>query len=320
MKKNTLKNNSGLTLIEILVGVVVSAIMITAMYTTYSVVNNSYSKVTDRAKISRAGRDIVELLMRDIRMAGFKYILGTNDLGFTTRTYLEFVGGDTTVERSHDAIIIESGKTALGPGVDDGETYGRHDDRDQCCDRIHIVYDDFDQNDEVQPYKRYKVTYYAAAISDISESGKDPDEQKRVTDDKRYAVYKSLKSWVQPLGADGVPAETGAWDPNCGECYTGEKIRDYIVDMEFIPLDARGRRISPLPSPASVAGRASLNKIRAIDIKLTFRSKNFFYRFKPKEGSPRIVKALSDRTQKFTDRFLRDAVVVTVYTRNIGTY
>ncbi len=40
MKKNTLKNNSGLTLIEILVGVVVSAIMITAMYTTYSVVNN----------------------------------------------------------------------------------------------------------------------------------------------------------------------------------------------------------------------------------------------------------------------------------------
>ena len=68
MNIKKLKNISGLTLIEILVGVVVSAIMITAMYTTYSVVNNSYSKVTDRAKISSSGRDIVELLMRDIRI------------------------------------------------------------------------------------------------------------------------------------------------------------------------------------------------------------------------------------------------------------
>ena len=195
MKKNTLKNNSGLTLIEILVGVVVSAIMITAMYTTYSVVNNSYSKVTDRAKISRAGRDIVELLMRDIRMAGFKYILGTNDLGFSTRTYLEFVGGDTTVERSHDAIIIESGKTALGPGVDDGETYGRHDDRDQCCDRIHIVYDDFDQNDAVQPYKRYKATYYAKPISD-KEKKLFRDKDDSAFKNERYAVYKTLRSFT----------------------------------------------------------------------------------------------------------------------------
>ena len=35
--------------------------------------------------------------------------------------------------------------------------------KDVCCDRIHIVYDDFDQNDEYQPYKRYKFTYYAKA-------------------------------------------------------------------------------------------------------------------------------------------------------------
>ncbi len=313
MKKNTLKNNSGLTLIEILVGVVVSAIMITAMYTTYSVVNNSYSKVTDRAKISSSGRDIVELLMRDIRMAGFKYILGTNEYGFSTRSYLQFIGGDTTVALSHDAIIIESGESALGPG--DGGTYPRHQGKHQCCDRIHIVYDDFNQNDGVQPYKRYKVTYFAKPISDISESDKSEEDEKRVVDDKRYAVYKSLKSWRQPIGDD-----TGEWVTDCSECFTGEKIRDYVVDMEFIPLDIRGRRISPLPNPTSIAGRESINKIRAIDIKLTFRSKNFFYRFKAKEGSPRVIKALSDRTQKFTDRFLRDAVVVTVHTRNIGTY
>ena len=66
MKKNYLKNILAFTLIEVLIGIVISSIMMAAMYTTYSVVNNSYSQVTDRAKISRSGRDIVEMLMRDI--------------------------------------------------------------------------------------------------------------------------------------------------------------------------------------------------------------------------------------------------------------
>ena len=64
-----LKNILAFTLIEVLIGIVISSIMMAAMYTTYSVVNNSYSQVTDRAKISRSGRDIVEMLMRDIRMS-----------------------------------------------------------------------------------------------------------------------------------------------------------------------------------------------------------------------------------------------------------
>ena len=97
MKKNKLNNNAGLTLIEILIGITISAMMMGAMYTTYNVVNNSYTQVTDRAKISRSGRDIVEMLMRDVRMAGFKYRLGTNALGFPTTSYLQHNGGDTTI-------------------------------------------------------------------------------------------------------------------------------------------------------------------------------------------------------------------------------
>ena len=62
MKKNKFNNIAGLTLIEIVIAVVISTIMMGAMYTTYSVVNNSYSQVIDRAKISRSGRDIVGML------------------------------------------------------------------------------------------------------------------------------------------------------------------------------------------------------------------------------------------------------------------
>ena len=92
MNKNKLKNIAGLTLIEMMIGVIITSIIMAAMYTTYSVVNKTYSQVTDRAKISRSGRDIIEMLMRDVRMSGFTYFLGINDRSYPTETYLEFLG------------------------------------------------------------------------------------------------------------------------------------------------------------------------------------------------------------------------------------
>ena len=70
---NKLKNNAGVTLIEILIGVVISVIIMAAMYASYTVVNSSYSKVTDKAKASQSGRNIMGMIMRDVRQAGFKY-------------------------------------------------------------------------------------------------------------------------------------------------------------------------------------------------------------------------------------------------------
>ena len=43
IEKNKLKDIAGITLIEIMIGVVISAIMMGAMYTTYSIVNSSYT-------------------------------------------------------------------------------------------------------------------------------------------------------------------------------------------------------------------------------------------------------------------------------------
>ena len=300
MKKNYLKNTLGFTLIEILIGVVISSIMMAAMYTTYSVVNKSYSQVTDRAKISRSGRDIVEMLMRDVRMAGFKYRLGTNALGFPTTSYLQHNGGDTTIALSHDPIIIEK-NVSLGFSISGtGDPTPKHSDDDKCCDRIHIVYDDFNQNDTTQPYKRYKITYYAKP----EDGGKD----------KRYAVYRTVQSWTQNLDA-----ENGSWVSDCSECYVEQKIRDHIVDMEFIPLDAAGKRISPIPKPGEDSeAMANLYNIRAVDVRITFRSKKEFYRYKANAATPRFVKALGDRTRGFLDKYLRDSVVVTIHTRNIG--
>ena len=88
MNKKNLKSIAGLTLIEILISVVVSSIMMAAIYTTYSIVNSTYTQVLEKAKVSRSSRDLIELLIRDTRMAGFKYYLGDNDLGFSKESYV----------------------------------------------------------------------------------------------------------------------------------------------------------------------------------------------------------------------------------------
>ena len=95
--KEKLKKIAGLTLIEILIGIVVSSLMMAAIYSTYSIVNNTYNQVVEKAKISRSSRDLIELLIRDTRMAGFKYYLGINDLGYPRETYLKFGGGDLSL-------------------------------------------------------------------------------------------------------------------------------------------------------------------------------------------------------------------------------
>ena len=38
-----------------------------------------------------------------------------------------------------------------------------------------------------------------------------------------------------------------------------------------------------------------------------------------KAGKPRTLKGLGERSRDYDDKFLRDSVVVTVHTRNIGT-
>ena len=294
IKKNKLKNIAGITLIEIMIGVVISAIMMGAMYTTYNIVNSSYSQVTDRAKISRSGRDIIAMLIRDIRLAGFKYHYGVNADDISKQDNLEYISGSSDIEESHDPIIVI--KDELGDAAETDTAIDKNDEADKCCDKIHIVYGDFNQND-AQPYKRYRVTYYARPSGD----------------NEYYAVYKSKQSWMQ-----STESATGNWSSSCDECFSGELIRDHLVDMEFIVFDKQGRAINPPPRPND-SSRVDLYNIKSVDVRLTFRSKNEFYRFNADEKKPRFVKGLGDRTRKFLDKYLRDSVVVTVNTRNIGS-
>ena len=49
-----LKNIAGVSLIELLIGICVTALMMGALFSTYTVVNNSYNQVVDKASVSRS--------------------------------------------------------------------------------------------------------------------------------------------------------------------------------------------------------------------------------------------------------------------------
>ena len=166
MKKNKFNNIIGLTLVEILIGIVVSMLMMGALYTSYSIVNNTYSQVTGRATISRAGRDVVGMIMRDIRMAGFKYYGDT----------AKYVPGNTDITRSHAPVIITKERPS---------EFGVIDSDDKCCDQIDIVYGDYnlDPGPGEQQFLRYKITYYG----------------ERNPDNKYYEIIKSKKNGMNLL-------------------------------------------------------------------------------------------------------------------------
>jgi len=314
---------AGVTLIEMLIGVAVSSIMIGAMYSSYTVINNSYSKVTDVASISRSGRDIVAMLMRDIRMAGYKYYYGYNveneklsiDQRIPRQDYLQFVAGDTTetMPDSHVPIVIYrstlnyvlSATEPKIPGYDDIDTNNTFPSKagepeDFCCDKIHIVYGDFDASDTEQPYKKYKITYFAKPL--------------QKNGDQYYGVFRSKEYWLQKKNeTEGKWIITG--DACDGDCYEGELIREHLSDMSFVAIGKHGEVINAIPT------NEKIYDIRSVDITLTFRSgtKKGFFRKIATAAEPRIVKSLGRKARPFFDKFLRDSIFVTVHTRNIGS-
>jgi len=326
MNKKNSKYIIGLTLIEVLIGIVITTIMMAAMYTSYNVVNKSYSRVSEKAKISKSSRDLVSMLMRDIRMAGFKYYAGTYEIekfsadttasctapGLTLPkvSYLVFDSGFNITADSHNPVVIRRNVQGAGSTTTGGAG-------EICCDQIQIVYEDFNQNDLLQPFKKYKITYFADQTGTDKIIRPDGSEGTII----RYGVYKKISSWKQERASEtdcNFPT-SGSWVDTCPECTsTPVLVRDHIEDMEFIPFDENGIVIKnasgKFPAPELSDMRDKLYDIRGVDVRLTFRSKNHFFR----EGIARITTGLSGRDASNPDRYLRDSVIVSVHTRNIG--
>ncbi|MDC3179773.1 prepilin-type N-terminal cleavage/methylation domain-containing protein [Candidatus Pelagibacter sp.] len=69
-----MKKLKAFSLIETLVAMVIGAISIAAISYSYIYFNSSYQKITDKAKMSKAGRSSLQTIAKDLRNAGYKNI------------------------------------------------------------------------------------------------------------------------------------------------------------------------------------------------------------------------------------------------------
>ena len=138
---NKLKNYAGVTLIEMLIGIVISVIIMAAMFASYSAINNSYSQVTDKAKASQSGRNILAMIMRDTRQAGFRYF-------------------EDNITNTDEPIRITFGKGGMNAN------------ENSACDHLRIVYGDVSyDNNGVEIYERYRITYFCKDSEIIAPGG-----------------------------------------------------------------------------------------------------------------------------------------------------
>ena len=260
--KNKFSNIAGTTLVEILIGIVISVLMMAAIFTSYSAVNNTYSQVIDKAKISQTGRDIIGMLIRDIRIAGFKYF---DDVSKAPTNYIP--------------ILITKNSSS--------------------CDKLQLIYGDRNYNPKTSPptytYVAYKVTYECKASNIV--------DKKTAQKIDAFAVYKSKSKWD---GTKWQVATTSTDDL----LYTDELVVDHVQDLIFNPLDEKGKLINPVPNNLNGS-----NKIKVIDIAFSIRSQGEFF----KKNKTKTMYSLGKKSNKnFTDKYLRESIVVTAHTRNMG--
>ena len=103
-------NKKAFTLVEMLVALAVSSIIIAATYASYELIQKQFKRSIDVAELHSSGRSIMQVLEREIRMAGYEYRDANG-----TMTYGGIDGG---------LDITDSG--------------------DACCDEMTLIYDEVD--------------------------------------------------------------------------------------------------------------------------------------------------------------------------------
>ena len=171
------KKDLGMTLIEVLIAVTITSIMMLAMFSTYNMVNKSHKQVTNRAKISQSGRDIVGLISRDIRMAGYKY-LASPLIGTDNFSIIEITAGTGFTNQTTDT-----------------------------CDSISIIYDSRELTDKTEDnsdlgiivphkYKRLKISYKCSQYNN----------------DKGFTVMKQIEHWDNILQEWATDSAEGSYE------------------------------------------------------------------------------------------------------------
>ena len=117
MKKNKFNNISGLTLVEILIGIIMTSIMMAAIYTSYTVVNNSYELAKNYVQ------EIRNKVEADIVLIAFDVNKSKKFLNDNTEEYKRFLKTQKLIRRVDEIHIIDGQKKLLFSTLEDNDTY-----------------------------------------------------------------------------------------------------------------------------------------------------------------------------------------------------
>ncbi|MCB2183212.1 MAG: prepilin-type N-terminal cleavage/methylation domain-containing protein [Desulfobulbaceae bacterium] len=129
MNYNTLRQNKGFTLIEVLIAMLISGIVMASIYSAFQSQQNSYlaqDQVTEMQQNIRAG---IDFMSREIRMAGYDP-LGTSGATILVATSgsLQFTcditGGESDGLDNDNDGTVDEGADNNGNGVIEGDEFG----------------------------------------------------------------------------------------------------------------------------------------------------------------------------------------------------
>lgn len=115
MNQNLFEKSKGVTLIELLIAMLISAILIAGIYRTFIHQQKTYATQEQVADMQQNVRVAINRMMREIRMAGFGSIQGVLPVTFLggTRNYTNVVNPDAPVAGALTIVSAIGGAAAL---------------------------------------------------------------------------------------------------------------------------------------------------------------------------------------------------------------
>ena len=190
------------TLVEMLVALAVGAIVVMATYASYEMVNTQYQKNIDIANMHTSGRSIIQIIERDVRMAGFEYrhTSGTN-----------------------------KGKKAFASSIT--KPLDITDSGNKCCDQVKVIYDYFNEDDN--SVKRIQIHYFTKEHN-TTKKGNRYRLYKQVTEllpNQTTGPVEVMADYIEDLQFVNIITSS--------DLYSGSDYRDNI---EILDISERGRK------------------------------------------------------------------------------
>ena len=115
-----MRSSPGFTIAELLIAMAVGSVVVGAAYSSYAIVSRHYNKITDISRMHDNGRGALNMIVRDVRMAGYKeqnssygsisLPLDITDSGNRCCDSIEIIYDRTTSQRVRIVYSVESHK------------------------------------------------------------------------------------------------------------------------------------------------------------------------------------------------------------------